>query len=263
MSDWESYIGKFPNLTAAAFMNELAKAYYQALLGQKDKLVEMCHYDEDPFFMYETLSMVLNPKSKKKGDKGWTYRGMRKVTDPDLGTTEEEDDIAMKKYITVTGQAKSIFRFLLCSYFKVAQDYYISHNRTFPEENKLMSELIKYSLQVAGNPIIPFVVKCTELFDIKRHVPHAHVGIENKMSTKASHYFKDLKDVAPNAHLGLLAEQFMQFMHILSLKTANTLFPARRAVNMPLILGFIYDLNTMVEESGASLPMEYINTMKE
>lgn len=261
MSDWEKSIGKFPLLVSPGVTTDIAKAYYQAAVKQKDKLIERSNFDDDPYYMYETLHMTLN---LKKGDAKHTYRGIKKSKDKETGIViEEETDMPMKKFISVTAEAKTIFRYLLCAYIKEVKDYYVENKYLFPEESKLMEELIKNSLSRSSNPIIPFVVRTTELFNIESHIKGGFNSIEKKLSEKIGNYFKNKEDKIPSAALGIIIGEFVKFLHLLALKTANTLYPARRAVNMSLLFGFFYDLNTMVEESGASLTNDTLMDMKE
>jgi hypothetical protein len=263
MTDYIKVLGKFPTITAPATSTDVAKSFYQAVLKQKDKLVEESNFDteDNPFFMFESLKQSLNPR---KGDDKYTYHGIRKVKDKETNiSTEEEADLPMKKFITVTAEAKIVFKFFLCALMKQSKDYFSSRGSKFPEENKLMEELAKYSKNTAGYPVIPFIVKASEIFNVNYHIRGGYNSIEKKLREKAGPFFKDSEDKIPDTHLGIIVEHYVKFLHVLALFTGSMLFPARRAVNLQLLLGFIYQINVMVEEHGSKLSNDTIVYLKE
>jgi len=263
MGDFVKILGKFPALAAPAVSADVAKAYYQATVKQKDKLVEKSCFDldENPYYVYETLKQCLNPR---KGEDKYTYHGIKKIKDKDTGiSTEEEGEIAMKKFITVTAEAKIVFKFFLLAYMKQCKDYYSAHGSKFPDESKLMEELIKYSKRTSGNPVVPFIVKSSEIFNVNLHIKGGFNSIEKKLLEKAGPFFKDSDDKTPDTHLRIIIEHYIKFLNVLALLTGNMLFPARRAVNMQLMLGFVYTINTMVEEHGADLSNDTVIVLKE
>jgi hypothetical protein len=262
MSDWSANIGKFLQLQAVAFKNDLAKALYLAMLKQKDAITEKCHYDEDPFYMYETLQQALNPR--KKDEPKYTYAGVKKIKDKDTGITmEEEGQLPMKKFVTITVEAKSILIYLLNAYVKEVKSYYDSHKHTFPEESKLLSELIKYSQSQSADPIIPFIFYASEVSQIDKIIKGGFNSIEKKLVDKMRTYFKDKEDKTPDAKLALVAETFVRFLNMLAVMSADILYEKRQAVNMQFLFGVLRVVSSLVQHHDASLNQDVLNNMKE
>jgi hypothetical protein len=265
-SGFVNYIGRFHTLTADKFKTDLSKAYYIAGVKHKDRLVDNCNFDpgENPYYMFETFEQIINPP--EKGTPKPTYRTTKTIKDKDTGLTAvDEVSVPMRKFYSVSSEAKSFLTYMLCSFIREAQQYYRKNKCNFPEDDVMLRELSKYSINHLNNPVLPFMVECTQLFDVDLYFKGGYNSIEKKLTDKIEPYFKDSEERIPSAKIRILVDCYVRFMHIISLKTSNFLFPARKSVNTNLILGFIYDLNTMVKKRtfDPSLSQDTINVIQE
>jgi len=264
MGDWSKYIGKFPNLNTPSFKNELSKAFYLATLKRKDEIVRSCQYDEgeDPNYMFETLDQAMTPRTKDQPK--YTFTGIKKSKDKDTGITVEETcEQPMKKFVTVTVEAKTILIYLINAFYKEIHDYYKANKNVFPDESRLVSELVKFSQQKSENSIIPFVTHCTEVFQIQTIINGGFNSIEKKIVDKVRTYFKDTEDKTPDAKLAITAELFVKFMHVLVVMSTDLLYEKRQAVNMQFLFGILRQISTMGKQHDAGLNQDVFNMMKE
>lgn len=238
MSGYQDQIGDFSTLQTVAFKGKLAKAFYVAILREKENIAQKQFLDNDPNFMYETLDMALHPPEKEEPKP--TYRGIRKIRDKDLDiTVEEECDIPLKKFVTVTVEAKTVLIYLLNAYIKEAHAYYKAHKHTFPAEKDLFAALIEYSKKHCGSPVLPFIVRTVEKFRVEHRIQGGYLNIEKAISNGLPAFFKDGEDRTPEAKLNLIIITFVKFISVLAVASASMLFEKRAAINAPFMFGLL------------------------
>lgn len=238
MSGYQDQIGDFSTLQTVAFKGKLAKAFYIAILREKENIAQNQFLDNDPNFMYETLDMALHPPEKEVPKP--TYRGIRKIKDRDTGIVDEEEcDIPLKKFVTVTVEAKTVLIYLLNAYIKEAHAYYKAHKHTFPADKDLFATLTKYSKEHYGSPVLPFIVRSVEKFRIEHRIQGGYLNIEKAISNGLPAFFKDGEDRTPEAKLNLIIGTFIKFISMLAVASANMLFEKRAAINAPFMFGLL------------------------
>jgi len=250
-TDWTKILGKMPALGAPAVISDVCKAFYQASLKKKDGLVNDRNYDPEnnPLANCETLDQSLHPK---KGDDKYTFRGIKKSKDKETGIViEEPADIPMKKFITLTVEVKLFIKFMLCALFKEAKDFYVSRKYKFPEEDKLMSELVAYSKTHSEYPVVPFIVKLPEIYGINRYIKGGYNSVEKKINDKVRQFFKGEDERTPDSCLGVITDHFVKVLNVFAYATAGVIFSSRRAINMALMSGFINIFNDLVGPKDA------------
>jgi hypothetical protein len=263
MSDTSRILGKMVMLQAKKVNNELGRALYFSIVKQKDYLVSHGHFDEDPFHMYETLEQA--KKTSKKGETRPTYKGDRKVKDNDTGIVivEENVDVPLKKFTTVTAEAKCILHYLLQAYMTEVKGYYDSHNFTFPEEKALMTELVKYSQLNVANPVTPFIYHSAENFQIDSIMRGTPNDMSSTIKENCKTYFKNKDDYIPDAKLVLVTDTFVRFINVLSVMIADVIFERRQATNLVFIFGLMRILSSLTHAQDAGLNQEVLDNIKE
>ena len=163
----------------------------------------------------------------------------------------EPADIPMKKFITLTVEVKLFIKFMLCALFKEAKDFYVSRKYKFPEEDKLMSELVAYSKTHSEYPVVPFIVKLPEIYGINRYIKGGYNSVEKKINDKVRQFFKGEDERTPDSCLGVITDHFVKVLNVFAYATAGVIFSSRRAINMALMSGFINIFNDLVGPKDA------------
>lgn len=260
MSSWERYLGKHQAFKAKNFATDMGKAFYLATVKVKDGLVESCNYsgDDNPYHQYETFKMAQNPT---KGERP-TYRGMKTIKDKNSGaTTEEEMDIFMKKWITITADIRLMLEYLVCAYFREARAYFVHCKMQFPEDN-FLEGFVDYSRKNMIASVSPFIIGVSSLYDISNYIKSYYNGIEKSLTGKAEQVLVDGDDgISPM--IGVLVQTFLKFLNMLAVKTSCHVFVNHKAVNYGFLAGCLYDFNTQLITSKMDISSETINLMGE
>jgi len=259
---WSTYVGRFETLRALVFRNDLAKALYLAILAQKDELVSNQHYDteeQNPLHPYETYDQATHPP--KKGQEKYTYKGVRKIKDNATGVTmDEEGDIPLKKFITITIDGKLVLVYLLNAFLKEVKSFYDKNKCMFPEDKALLGAIAEYARLNLDSPVFPLIYKLTN----SKTECSDYTDITKKIFEKVRPNFKSRDDKIPDGKLKLIINCFCRFMDVFAKISTDRLYYCRQAVNKSFMLGVLGTMFSIVEMSHAEkMPRDVLNLIQE
>lgn len=260
---WTELIGDFKVLIANPIKMLLGKSLYLTILKHKDNLCEESNRDVDPFYMYETLQMALNPR--KKDEVKYTYRGDRTTVDKKTKITkvEKDIDIPMKKFANITGEVKTGLAFLLNKYINECYSCYVDNKKSFVDESQVLTQVCNYAELKCTLPIAPTIIRCTEALDIESLVEGNYANCLKLLLEKLRTYFKGKEDKVPEKQLGTLVDAFIKFMKIIAIYMTDLLYEKRQAVNGVFFYGILRQINSAMRQHGCHIDEELLDNLKE
>jgi hypothetical protein len=221
MSTWEETIGTNQALKSKPVYDKLGQAFYLYMLAARAKKHEAnmavtddyTTYDEkdpesfpkDPYFQFETLTQVLDPKkpkkkSTKKGDDEeedeqqedddngepayytYTHAEYKLVKDEETKKTAKGSDgkavkevsygpKKVKKFATIGVDLKRYLGYLLNKFIKEAYDCFISKGKKFAKNTPVLDQLNDYvHANFDQDGLAPFVIAASKLVPIDNFV---------------------------------------------------------------------------------------------
>jgi len=269
MCDWNDIVGDFPNLKSTTMENKLGQWVYFYILCRKDAILDGNDFDEpdqNPHLGFETLHQALNPKKKEEK---YTWHGTKEVAKKDSkdgkgkslknkdGKIVKEkitQDWPVSKFVTINGDTKKLFGFVLNRYFREIQMMYNNSKKRLPPDETVLSEVLDYSTRSCAHSIAAMVIKSAALIDINRLLPdNGFVSDKFKSSLhqyikdKAVDYFKhEGADCAPLSQLDILTLQYVKFVKLMCVLMTNTLYHKRGTVAAPLFFSTLRTVYTMM-----------------
>lgn len=264
MSDWATSIGNFKTLQAVGIRNQLARTMYLTVVKHKDDLLEAANRDENPMYMYETLSMALAPKGKDA--QKFTYKGDKTTKDKKTGksVTQKNVDLPMKKFVTITFEAKAGMAFLLNMFVKECYGCYKSKGYKFGPDDKVLQNVMDYTDSLAPEAIVtPAIIRVGDVMDVDSIVQNNFGNIQTELMNKINPIFKDEEGKSPESKVEILVKAFVKFLKVVSVLMGDLLFEKRAAVNKVFLLGIMRQLNSLIKMYGACFEQEVLDTMAE
>lgn len=185
-----------------------------AMLHERDGLeIENGDATESPFWKYETLEMLLEPKKKADTDR-YTYHGVESVSvkdsegnpvkgdDGKVMKEDVEDDYPVKRFMTPNVDAK-IFLACICGKFmQEVMDFHKSQGGTFPRIADLVSTFKEHSQTVKDSIVIP-IISIVEAFTTDQMFDSSRAPASMSFKKKVVHEYKTQLDKIKKNQNGL------------------------------------------------------------
>jgi len=259
MSDWSETIGNFENLTNDKCKTEMSRALYATIVKQKDNFVEQAGYDDNPFYMYETLRQLLHPP--KKDDPKHTYRGLKKKKG--VKGPGEMADLPMKKFANIPTDLKNGLTYLLNKYIYEIHECYTSNEYKFESEDQVISQIVEYSSNTIINPFVPFVVRASSAFKAELLVEGNYFNLPKALNEKIRTYFKTEEDTYPERQLNVIVDVFVKFLKVLAINFTSHLFHKRCTLSKEFLLSHLQTLNSLLAGSRCDLDYQFFAELAE
>lgn len=284
MAEWSEWIGNSANLQAKSVSDNLGKEFKFALLARRDgihtDLTDQYGDDyEDPYFKYETLEQLNNPKSKDDKPPYYTYECDElvpvkkdgksvKEKDPETGKMvvkkrKDKGPHKVKTFATIGGDLKLFFQFLLNKYMEEAYQCYLHHNKSFSESDQVLSQIRKFVDNQYGMPSITnFIVDVVDTIPVDEFVDEDEIPTINKNDTLAEYLikqskitFKDDKGQTPNIPLKVIIEKFIDFLNLTAVMYMDSNWDKPLGtLHIGPILGMIRVMYVMLRGQGHEFP---------
>lgn len=272
MTDWNSVIGNFESLRNQKFINILGKSFYLTILKHKETLFANSGNDENPFYMYETLQMALNPP--KKGEKKPTYKGTREVVDKNTKqkVSKEDEDCPMKKFAIISVDVKVSLSFILNKFIKETYSYYMSSEgkskKSFIVSSKsnspsILEQIYEYSIKNIDNPITPVLINITKDSDIESVVSGNYANLQNEIISRLRDIFKTDEEQVPEKQLSMIIDVFISFLKIIAVYLSCFLYEKRTTINQVMLNSILRIFNVQLNKYEHHFDEETFNIMKE
>lgn len=245
MSDWTEWIGTAANLQQKTVAEALGKMYKYALLARRkgihDTYTEELGNDyADPYFRFETLEQLNDPKSKDDDPPYYTYEYKEmvpvkkdgkvvKVKDAETGklVTKKEEDAGphkVKNFVTVGGDLKLFLQFLFCKYMDEAYQCYQHEKKTFNEPDQVLSQIRAYLDNHYGMLAISnFIVDTVDAIPVDKFVDNDEIpnvtkneSLEEYLIKQAKATFKNDHGHSPNIQLKTIISKFIEFLQLIA-----------------------------------------------
>lgn len=264
MGDWADSIGNFKSLQAVGVRNLLGKCAYLTIVKIKDDHLSNENSDENHLYMFETLQMALAPKGKDAPK--FTYKGEKTVKDKKTGksTKLQNQDLPMKKFVTITFEAKAGLTFLLNMFVKECHAYYKSKGYKFGPDDKVLQNIMDFADSLAPDAIVaPAIIRAGDAMDPDQIVPNNFGNIQTELQNKITPLFKDEEGKTPDTKVEILVKAFVKFLKVISIMSGDDLYHKRAAVNKSYLLGKLRMLNSFIKMYGACFEQEVLDTMSQ
>lgn len=245
MSDWTEWIGTAANLQQKTVAEAFGKMYKYALLARRkgihDTLTdELGDEYKDPYFRFETLEQLNDPKSKDDDPPYYTYEfeelvpvkkdgKVVKVKDSETGkmVTKKEKDAGphkVKNFVTVGGDVKLFIQFLFCKYMDEAFQCYQHEKKSFNEPDQVLSQIRAYLDNHYGMlSISNFIVDVVDSVPVDQFVDNDEIpnvtkneSLEEYLIKQAKATFKNDHGHSPNIQLKTIISKFIGFIQLIA-----------------------------------------------
>ncbi len=245
MSDWTEWIGTAANLQQKTVAEALGKMYKYALLARRKGIHDTYTEEQgdeyqDPYFRFETLEQLNDPKSKDDDPPYYTYEYTElvpvkkdnkvvKVKDAKTGkmVTKKEEDAGphkVKNFVTVGGDLKLFLQFLFCKYMDEAFQCYQHEKKIFNEPDQVLSQIRAYLDNHYGMLAISnFIVDTVDSVPVDKFVDNDEIPNVTKSETleeylikQAKATFKNDQGHSPNIQLKTIIGKFIEFVQLIA-----------------------------------------------
>lgn len=222
----------------------LGKMFKFSLLARRDGI----HTDltdqygdeyEDPYFRYETLDQLNNPKSSDDDPSYYTYeydelvivkdknKKSVKIKDPETGKMVVKKEVdsgphKVKNFVTIGGDLKLFLLFIFNKYMEESYQCFIDNNKEFNEPGQVLSQVRGFVENTYGMPNIGnFIGDIVDLIPVDEFIDDDEIPKINKTDSldeylikQAKITFKDDKGSSPNRQLKKIIDKFINFLQL-------------------------------------------------
>lgn len=263
MSNWEEVLGNFKNIQGNTTKNTLGRSVYLNIVHTKDAWLDNTNLDNNPFSTYETIVMATTPK-KKDEKNPFTYKGTKITKDPKTNKPVklENQDLPMKKIVSVTTEAKNGLTILLNMYVRECYEFYKDNKDKFPQDDRVLSKLTEYAeTKATEHTVVPAIIRTVDLMDIDKSIETDFAKVRAHLIDKVTPYFKDAEGKTPDTKITIIIDAFVRFLKIVSALMADLIIEKRLSnaplpVNTALLLGTLRQLNRFLRTNNACFENE-------
>lgn len=278
---WNDIIGNYSYGTVVK--NGLGKIAYMNILKKIEIHLANSITEKPEFKQFETLAMVKETNKEKK-EQMRKYIGDKEVEEkvemdeesvnPETGEIEinkvtvtqkvikKNQELVVKKCANVTFEYKTGLMFLLLKYIHECVECYTENNYAFHDSDQVLEQILKFSQSHIANPIVPAIIRASEIFKVELTNPEDFDGIIDTLVGKSKLYFKNKNEISPTKQINVIIEAFVRFLKVLSIYAADLIYEKKQAVNLCLLFGMLRITNTHIAQYDCSFTEELFEFMK-